>query len=294
MNEPAHLRTVAAVDGTPIAYRTTGAAEPTLIFTNGLATSSFYWRRVIPQLAGRARCITWDLKGHGESGPARSLEHVTVPDSADDLRRILDDAGVERAVLVGFSFGCQIVLEAWRHFPERIAAIIPILGTYGHPFRTLVHPRVGPLFFEVFRRMPPRAASAALRFAGRSASWPGSFATSQRLGFVGQKLTEHDMRPFYEHIQRVDAPTWLAMGIAAESHTTEDLLPSIRCPVLVISGGKDAFTPAGAGRFIARNVPGAEELHLPNASHTGLLELPGLITSRMAHFLEAQGILRRP
>ena len=44
-----------------------------------------------------------------------------------------------------------------------IAAIVPILGTYGRPFSTLVHPRLGPLFFEVFRRMPPTAARAALR-----------------------------------------------------------------------------------------------------------------------------------
>jgi len=279
-----------AADGTPIAYEVRGEG-PVLVFTNGLATSSFYWRRVLPQLEGRARLVTWDLKGHGGSGPARSLEHTTVAHSADDLRRVLDAVGAERAVLFGFSFGCQIVLEAYRHFPERIAALVPILGTYGHPFRTLVDPRVGPLFFSVFRRVPPRVAGAALRFARRSASLPGSFRTSQRLGLVGERLSAEDMAPFYEHIGRVHAPTWKAMGIAAEAHTAADLLPHIRCPVLVVSGGKDAFTPPGAAHFMAERIPGAEELHIPEASHTGLLEFPDEIGARIQEFLRARGLL---
>lgn len=281
---------VEAADGTRLAYAARGEG-PVLIFTNGLATSSFYWRLVLPHFERRARIVTWDLKGHGDSGPARSLARTTVADSADDLRRVLDAVGAERAVLLGFSFGCQIVLEAWRHFPERIAAIVPILGTYGHPFRTLVNPRVGPLFFEVFRRIPARVAGTALGLAGRSASLPGSFRTSQRLGLVGDRLDFEDMRPFYEHIRRVHGPTWKSMGVAAEAHSAADLLPHIRCPVLVVSGGKDAFTPPGAAHFMAERIPGAEELHLADASHTGLLEYPGLIGGRIAEFLGSRGLL---
>lgn len=281
---------VEAADGTPIAYEARGEGT-TLVFTNGLATSSFYWRRVLPQFERRARLVTWDLKGHGASGPARSLEHTTVAHSADDLRRVLDAVGAERAVLLGFSFGCQIVLEAYRHFPERIAAIVPILGTYGHPFRTLVHPKVGPLFFRVFRGIPSSVAGVALGLAGRSAALPGSFRTSQRLGLVGAQLEREDMLPFYEHIRRVHGPTWRAMGIAAEAHTAADLLPRIHCPVLVVSGGKDAFTPPGAAHFMAERIPGAEELHLPDASHTGLLEYPQQIGGRIGQFLAARGLL---
>jgi pimeloyl-ACP methyl ester carboxylesterase len=277
---------VDAADGTPIAFETRGNG-PTFVFTNGLATSSFYWRRLLPRLEDRARLVTWDLKGHGGSGPARALQRTTVADSADDLRRVLDAVGADRAVLFGFSFGCQIVLEAWRHFPDRIAAIVPVLGTYGRPFSTLVSPRVGPLFFGLFRRMPAAVATAALRFAGRSASLPGSFATSQRLGFVGATLTAEDMAPFYEHIGRVHGPTYHAMAIHAQDHTAEDLLPQIRCPVLVVSGGKDAFTPPGAARFMAERIPRAESLHLPEATHTGLLEHPDEIAARLEAFLDA-------
>lgn len=287
---PPRAAFVEAADGTPIAFQVRGEG-PALVFTNGLATSSFYWRRLIPRLEGRARCVTWDLKGHGDSGPARALERTTVPDSADDLRRILDAVGASRAVLFGFSFGCQIVLEAYRHFPERIAAIVPILGTYGHPFRTFVSPRVGPLFFGVFRRLPVGLTAAALRFAGRSARLPGSFAASQRLGLVGEGLTFDDMAPFYDHIGKVHGPTYKAMGIAAEAHSAEDLLPHIRCPVLVVSGGKDAFTPPGAARLMAERIPGAEAFHLPDASHTGLLEHPDAIGGRIEAFLERHHLL---
>ena len=101
MNAPAPTRpttppttsTVDAADGTRLAYAARGEG-PVLIFTNGLATSSFYWRRVLPHFERRARIVTWDLKGHGDSGPARSLASTTVADSADDLRRVLDAASL--------------------------------------------------------------------------------------------------------------------------------------------------------------------------------------------------------
>jgi pimeloyl-ACP methyl ester carboxylesterase len=52
---------VPALDGTPIAYEARGDRGPVLVFTNGLATSSFYWRRVLPHFERRARTVTWDL-----------------------------------------------------------------------------------------------------------------------------------------------------------------------------------------------------------------------------------------
>ncbi|MBI2893942.1 MAG: alpha/beta hydrolase [Deltaproteobacteria bacterium] len=281
---------VTARDGSRVAYEARGSG-PCLVFTNGLATSSFYWRRLLPRFERRARLVTWDLKGHGRSEPARSPAATTVADSVDDLERIMDAVGAEKAVLLGFSFGCQIVLDAWRYLPERIAALIPILGTHGHPFRTLVHPRVGPLVHHMIRWIPDWLASLLLDLAGRSADLPGAFATSRRLGLLGPGLTLDDMRPFYDHIRRVDGPTWRAMALNAEAHSAEDLFAEITCPVLVVGGGRDAFTPPGASREMARRIRGAEELFLPDATHTGLLELPDVIGDRIACFLEAHRIL---
>ena len=68
--QPIQRGRVAARDGTQIAYAVHGRSGPTLIFANGYSTSTFYWDDLIAQLAGEARMITWDLKGHGRSEPA--------------------------------------------------------------------------------------------------------------------------------------------------------------------------------------------------------------------------------
>ncbi len=290
-------RYVCARDGTPIAYvdrRPTGAGAagaPALVFTSGFTASAFYWRHLLARLADRARLVTWDLKGHGQSAPARSLEAVTVEDSVDDLRRVLDACGVERAVLVAFSLGCQVILEAWRHFPDRIAGVVPILGTFERPFDHLLHPRVGPALYGVFRRAGPRVARVALRAGWLQAQVPGTFRASRRLGLIGPRLREEDMAPFFAHMRRIHGRTWAHMGIAAQRHSARDVLPTIAAPALVVAGGRDTFTPPHLGEHMARTIPDAELLFLPDATHTGLLEYPEEIGARLEAWLEGRGLL---
>lgn len=283
-------RYLAARDGTRIAYTDRGQG-PALVFTSGFTASDFYWRRLLRRFEGRARLVTWDLKGHGRSGPARRLDAVGVPDSADDLRRVLDACQVERAVLVAFSLGCQVILEAWRQFPDRIAGLVPILGTFERPFDHLLHPAIGPRLFRVFERVGPRVGGAALKAGWLNARMPGSFRINQRLGLIGARVQLEDMLPFFAHMRRIHGPTWAHMGIAAQRHSARDLLPTITAPTLVVAGGRDTFTPVHLSEHMAATIPGAELLHLPDATHTGLLEFPEEIGARFDAFLARHGLL---
>lgn len=281
---------VTARDGTPIAYTDRGRG-PALVFTSGYTASDFYWRHLLRRFEGRARLVTWDLKGHGRSGPARDLAAVTVPDSVDDLRRVLDACGIERATLVAFSLGCQVILEAWRELADRIDALVPILGTFERPFDNLFHPRLGPQLFRVFARVGPRMARLGLRAAWLHGRLPGSFGLSQRLRLIGPRVAREDMLPFFAHMRRIHGPTWAHMGIAAQRHSARDLLPSITAPTLVVAGGGDTFTPRHLSEHMARTIPGAELLYLPDATHTGLLEYPEEIGARLEAFLASRGLL---
>lgn len=280
-----------ARDGTPIAWSSVGDPDaPALVLTNGYATSSFYWDHVVAHFASRAQVVTWDLKGHGGSGAARSRA-VTVPDSVDDLTRVMDAVGVERAVLGGFSMGCQIVLESWRHVPERISAMVPILGTYGRPFDSLLHPTFGRVAQVVLRSLGPVLAGPGLRFVSRSASSDAGHRMNQRTGMVGHNVPRERMRPFAEHLAQIDPATWVAMGVAAQSHSAEDLLPQIDVPVLVVSGGRDVMTPQSCSQRMVDALRRVEHLHLPDATHTGLYEYPVEINRSLEHFLERHGVL---
>lgn len=284
------LQHVEARDGTRIAFSSQGEG-PALVFTNGYTASSFYWKHLLPRFAGRAQLVTWDLKGHGQSGPARDLGAVTVEDSVDDLRRVLDAAGVERAVLFAFSLGCQVILEAWRHMPERIAGLVPILGTYERPFDHLFHPALGPQLYRVFRRVGPRLGGPGLKLSWLHTQLPLAFRVSRRLKLIGPRVEHADMRPFFAHMRRIHGPTWAQMGIAAQRHSAKDLLPSIAAPTLIVAGGKDTFTPVHLSQHMAAAIPDAELLYLPEATHTGLFEFPHEIGARAETFLAERGLL---
>ena len=71
-----------------IHYQDTGGAGPALVFSHGLLMDGSMWDAQVRELRGRYRCITWDERGHGQTGPA--LQPFTYDDSAEDLLGLLD------------------------------------------------------------------------------------------------------------------------------------------------------------------------------------------------------------
>lgn len=284
MNMPAQpaIHFTLAADGTSIAWDSKGDGLP-VVCTNGLATSHFYWKLLRADLPDY-QTVVWDLKGHGRSGAAKDLMQCRIQDSADDLRRVLDAAGIDRAVLAGFSLGCQIILEAWRLMPDRVLGLIPALGTYGKPFDTLVTPSLGRAAFALLSRTAP-LAQHMMDFARFSMTKPWSHRLNQLTGFVGPELDRRLMDPFYEHFGAIDGPTWAQMGIEAQAHTAADILSTIDVPTLIIAGGKDMITPSRLSRKMHDEIRGSQLLYLPNATHAGLLEYPRDISRAVRTFL---------
>ena len=291
---PKHEFTTAA-DGTAIAYRRAGRhGGPAVVFTNGYATSDFYWKYLARHFQEEATVVTWDLKGHGRSGAARDLDAVTIPDCADDLRRVMDAAEVDEAILVGFSLGCQIVFEAWRQFPDRIRGMVPILGTYGRPFDNFLHPRVGGALYKLFTALGPPAAPLIIGGAYVGMRTPMAHWVNQAFGMIGRNVGRTTMQPFYDHFALIDPKTWVAMGIAAQRHTARDILDDIAVPVLVIAGGRDVFTPEQLSFEMRDRIPDCDLVVLPDATHSGLFEYPEEIIHAVDTFLRAKGLLDVP
>lgn len=239
----------------------------------------------------RATVITWDLPGHGRSAGANDLDELSIAGCADDIRRVMDAAGVETATLIGFSLGCQIMFEAWRHISDRIDGFVPILGTYGRPFDNLLHPRVGPHLHRLFSVFGPPLAPAILAGTYAGLRTPMAHFLTQSFGFIRRDLGRDVMRPFYEHFALIEPRTWVALGLAAQEHTARDLLPTIDVPTLIVGGGRDALTPVHVSHEMHETIPPADLLMLPEATHAGLFEYPEKITEAVDHFLQSHGLV---
>jgi pimeloyl-ACP methyl ester carboxylesterase len=76
------------------------------------------------------RMIAYDARGHGRSDPAPAPDAYRYEDLVADLERILDERGIERAVLAGASMGANTLLRFALERPERAAALVAITPAY--------------------------------------------------------------------------------------------------------------------------------------------------------------------
>src|SRR2546421_8134336 len=118
---------VVDVNGARLWYDEAGNGQTVLLLHGGLGDSGL-WEPVVPLLAQRFRTIRMDLRFYGSStGPA-------VPWSwQDDVVGVLDALEIERAALVGLSFGGKLALDVALAHPERLWAVAGVApGLCGH------------------------------------------------------------------------------------------------------------------------------------------------------------------
>ena len=285
-----NVLTTYAADGTPIAYNVVGQG-PAIVFANGYTTSNFFWWAIHERFRGHFKLVTFDYKGHGRSGPARSRGGADMASLADDMRRVMDAAGVEHGTLAGFSMGSQVILEAWRHFPDRIDALISVLGTYQAMLDTVFHPRLGATIHGALRNTGPRRFTVLHHTVHALLRIPAAHRVGRALKIAGPVAPQRDLDRYIAHFGKVHPPTVRGIGLRAQKHSARDLLPTITAPTLIVVGGQDVFAPAYLGEEMHALIPDSDLLHLPEATHMGLVEFPDAIGDAMEHFLRSHELL---
>lgn len=274
--------------GVPIHYTAYGHGEPAIVCCNGVGVSSFFWKYVVRYFAPKQRVVTWDYRGHNSSGLPKKLTHraLNMSTNAHDLLAVLDACDVSRAVLLGHSMGCQVILEFWRLYPERVAALVPICGPYGKPLDTFFNwPELSQPVFEIFHQLAvsyPDEFQAVIRPLLRT-RLPYAIAS---LGAVNAQLADfEDLRAYFEHLSEMKLQVFFMMAHEMQKHDAGPWLSKINVPTLVVAGEHDLFTPLPLSAEMQHRIPDAELLLLPKGSHAGLIEHPELLNLRLEKFL---------
>ena len=76
------------------------------------------------------RVLTYDARGHGQSAPAADARGYTYPALSADLLALMDERGIERAVLAGASMGAHTAIHAALAHPERVAGLVLITPAF--------------------------------------------------------------------------------------------------------------------------------------------------------------------
>jgi pimeloyl-ACP methyl ester carboxylesterase len=116
------------VDGQELAYAQSEGQGRPVIFVHGNSSSSRTWDGILTGPFGqRFRCLAFDLPGHGDSAPASHREDYSLPGYAHALAGFAQATGAADAVIVGWSLGGHIALEATARLPA--AAGYAVFGT---------------------------------------------------------------------------------------------------------------------------------------------------------------------
>lgn len=145
------------VAGAPIHYSVTGQGDIAVVLTHGFRAHHVWWANVVPLLEDNYTVITLDLSGSGDSGHRDSYG---IDIWGQEVNAVLDDAGIDRALMVGHSLGGTSVVMAATQRPERAIGVI-VIDT----------------FFEGEGRFRPIAAAGAspVRYYGTKEDAVGRF-----------------------------------------------------------------------------------------------------------------------
>jgi pimeloyl-ACP methyl ester carboxylesterase len=100
-----------------------GAGEP-VILLHGFGASTYAWRKVMPGLAASFRVMAIDLNGFGYTQRTRDFESYTREGQADLVLRVMDSLGIDKAHLVGHSYGGGITIWLASRHPGRVRSMV--------------------------------------------------------------------------------------------------------------------------------------------------------------------------
>jgi len=294
-------KVVLAGDGTRLYARQTlgpDARGLPILCANGIGVSTIFWRYVEEHFSPSRPVICWDYRGHGESEFPRDLDGLTIGATAEDMRRVLDAFGYERAILLGHSMGCQVLYEFGHRFPERAAMLVPTLGAFGRPVHTFLDSEIlSPLSFLIGYRVGLRVPGLVTRVKrGVLRARRGRRAVSAVARLSGlvhpDDMPQADLDRYLDHFAALSPVVFLRMAEHMATHTADGYLEGLDVPTLVVAGEGDIFTPLYLSEEAADRLPRARLTILRKGSHAGLVEQPAVYHRAIEDFMAEHGLDR--
>ena len=252
-----------------IVYWSLGDGSPVILLHPFPANHSF-WLPVAEALSTRFRVILPDLRGHGDSdageGPATMEKH------AADLARVMDDAGIGRAPIVGVSIGGYILFEFWRTCRSRVVALglcntkAPADNAEGRAARLQAANDV------LDRGTEPFFQSMISRVLGKTTRANRPDMVDEALRMMN-KMSPQDVA----QVQR---------GMAERPDSVETL-NTINVPTLIVTGDEDPMTGINEASLMHDHIPQSELRVIPRAGHYSPWEQAQEFSRLLRQFLES-------
>ena len=264
-------------------YLDWGGSSQALMALHGAASSSHWYDLVIPHLDGDIRVIAPDQRAHGKTDqPSTGYDWRTL---AGDVVGALDQLGIEKAAVMGHSWGASTALAVAAYHPDRTQALIMVDGGFGGR-------RSPEMTWEEFKtRLSPRDIYGPReRYLG-ALRQQFDHCWSDKLEQIVMSMVRVD--PDGNVHERLELSNQQQMLWAMWSEPTSELMPLVRCPTLMVAaaGRRPIANPEMLERRRASveaaqaAMPNARVAWIPDTGHDIGYEKPEELASVIGEFL---------
>jgi pimeloyl-ACP methyl ester carboxylesterase len=248
------------------------------VFLHGQPGAGADWQQVIRLLPAHWHTVAADRPGYG-SNPQPAAGFAA---GACDVFAQMDSRCIQRAVLVGHSYGGGVALAAASLAPHRVEAVV-LLASVGPGCvdgwdRLLAAPGTGPLCALTAWQLTPWIAQARLAWLARR---------------QGQPLApgEHVNWQIWGRASRGRGRLWRTFlaeqrALMRELSQLVAAVPSVQAPVLLLADPADRLVPIGTARQLAKTLPDAQLQLVEGAGHHLPIRAPDRVAEALVAFLK--------
>jgi pimeloyl-ACP methyl ester carboxylesterase len=259
-------------EGISIYFEDHGSGEP-LVVLNGIFMSCASWRAFVPSFSAHNRLLLLDLADQGASG---KLDHEYTQELQERVvLAFLDHLGLDRAHLLGVSYGGEVALRVATRHPDRVDKLVLAnttaftsawLRDIGRSWEHAMNSHDGHVFFKT---CIPVVYS------------PGFYEANYEWISAREDLFVAVFTPeVYDAFARLTR--------SAETHDERPGLGGISAPTLVISSEYDYVTPLPNQTELVATIPGAAHAVIQGAGHAAMYEKPAEFVSLVLGFVNHQ------
>jgi len=257
-------------DGVEVTYLDAGSGDP-IVMIPGADGMKETFRYQVPALDGRHRIIVADMRARHE--PEASFDRL-----ADDVAELMDECGVESAVVLGQSLGGAVALRFATRYPERVRGLVISNSLTRITLEHLGLNRTGliPLARLTIRYLPTAASRAMARLWSRAEVWvfddsPGWANVVEYVLWTGSRTV----------------PATVSKG-RVDLFREVDLRPElrhVRAPTLVVRGDRDFYMPPRWWEEILDLVPSSRSAEVPETGHCSHISMPGTFNQTVLEWI---------
>jgi pimeloyl-ACP methyl ester carboxylesterase len=249
-------------------YKSLGEGDTAVVFVHGWCCDHSVWRDQAAGLNGKVRMLFVDLPGYGKSDKPRI--DYTMDVFARGIDAVLQDGGVEKAVLAGHSMGTPAVRQFYRLFPAKTKALVFVDGA-----------------LRPFTKDPTETDRFLSRFKEETFK-----ETAPR--FLAGMLSPTTPAAVREHVERLVNRTEPQVAISSMRGMFDQNLwkdDPVRVPAQALMA-KSPFWTDDYKAFVRKLVPDLDYREFDGVGHFLFMEKPKEINAALAEFLNKQGMVK--